>query len=96
MRAPRAQQQDVVGVDHRRVGDAVMCLPDRATVKSLQRSCSRRHVRKTAQADEAVGAVAIAELSDDAYSLCFLALDEVIVEDVDQRISSSGMQRVLT
>jgi hypothetical protein len=73
-----------------------MALPYRAEIKAIQRRRARGHVGKTAQPDETVRAVQVAELADDPHAVSLLALDEMAVEDVDQHVPFAWMQRVLT
>ena len=89
------QQQGVVGVDHRHVGRRRMRAPVRPEVERVQRVRAGRQVPETADPDEPVGVVQIAELTDDVHPGPLLAVDQVGVEDVDQIVPLSGVQGVL-
>ncbi len=96
---PRAeaglQQQDVVGVGHRRVRLVAVRLPDRPAVEALQRLGAARHVVEAAEPDEPVGVVQVAELPQDGHAHCLLGLDELPVEQLDQYVPLSWAQCVL-
>src|SRR4030095_2250126 len=47
------------------------------------------------QPDEAVGLVQVAERPDDPVAVLLLALDEVLLEERDQRVALARMERVL-
>jgi hypothetical protein len=64
-------------------------------VERLQACRARREVGEPAQPDEAIGGIAIAELPDHAHPLRLLRLDELAIEQIDQRVALAGMQRVL-
>ena len=72
-----------------------LAMPDRAGIEGGQRPLPRFHVVEAAQPDEAVRIVEVAELADDGHALGLLALDEMAVEDVDQRVARAGMQVIL-
>ena len=69
--------------------------PDRAEVEALQGFASRLHVGKAAHPDELVRIVAIAELANNPHSLCFLPLDEMLLEQGDEIIAATGFHRIL-
>ena len=62
------EQQHVVEAQHGRIGGVAIGQPDRAGIETGQRPPARLHVGKSAQPDETVGIVEIAELADDRPS----------------------------
>jgi hypothetical protein len=88
------QEQDVVTVDHGRVGRPSMLLPDRTAVERLERPFACLHVGEAAHPDEAVGIVEIPELAVNAHPDRLLCLHELEVEELDQRLPLTGAQRI--
>ena len=62
------EQQHVVEAQHGGVGGVAIGQPDRAGIETGQRPLARLHVGKSAQPDETVGIVEVAELADDRPS----------------------------
>jgi hypothetical protein len=93
--AARSQQQHVIRIDHRGVGDVAVRGPHRPAVERLQAVRTRRHVLEPAQPDEAVSMVQVAELADHAHAQCLLRLDEFAIEQLDQHVPLARVQRVL-
>ena len=91
----RPEQQHVVEAQHRRIGGVAVGQPDRAGIEAVQGLAPRLHVGEAAQPHETVRIVEIAELADDRHALGFLALDQLAIEDVDQRIAGAGHKIVL-
>jgi hypothetical protein len=86
----RAQQQHVRRVFHRGVGEVAVCRPHRAGIEVRERLAACFHVGETAQPDEAVGTVDVAELPDHAHAVALLGLDELALEEIDQRVALPG------
>jgi hypothetical protein len=91
----RMQEQHIIGIDHGGVGRFAMRLPDRPAVKILERLRAKRHVPKTSQPDKSVWIIHVPELTDDLHPERFLRFDKFPVEQIDQHIPLSRMQRVL-
>src|ERR1035438_1662778 len=92
----RAKEQDVVGVDHGGIGLFLVGNPRRAAaVEILKRLLTRRHIPKTANPDEAVRVVDIAESANDMGTNSFLWLDEVFLEERNQVLALSSINCVL-
>jgi hypothetical protein len=72
-----------------------MLAPDRTGVEGRQLVRTRCHVRESTQPDEAIRLVEIAELADEPHPEHFLALDELTLEEGDERLPRAGLQRVL-
>ena len=90
----RTQEQDVVTVDHGRVGRLCMLLPDRTAVERLERLLACLHVGEAAHPDEAVGIVEIPELAENAHPDRLLCLHELAVEELDQRLPLTRAQLI--
>jgi hypothetical protein len=89
------QEEHVVGIDHRGVGDLSVCFPDWTAVEIRQRLRARRHVAKASEPDKPVWIVLIPELTNDLHSERFLGLDKFTIEKIDQNVTLSRMKRVL-
>jgi hypothetical protein len=50
---------------------------------------------KPAQPHEVVGAIGVAELSEDVHADCLLSLDELAIEQLDQGVAFAGVEQVL-
>jgi hypothetical protein len=74
------QQQDVVRVNHGSIGGFPVRFPNRSTVKITQRFCTRGHIRKTSEPNEAIWMIEISKLTDDFYSERLLRFDKFPVE----------------
>ena len=72
-----------------------MRLPNRPAVESLQCCGTTRHVAKASEPNESIGIIKIAKLAEDIHSQCFLWFDEFTIEQIDQHITFSAVQRVL-
>ena len=94
-RVGEAQEQDVIRIDHGRIGDVAMRFPNRSAVKSIQRLCACGHVVESAQPDELIRVIEIPKLTDDLQTHSFLRFDKFAVEEFDQGIAFSGVKRVL-
>jgi hypothetical protein len=71
-----------------------MRLPDRPAVEALERPFARSHVAEAAQPDEAVRIVEISELAEQVHAKLLLALDELTIEKLDQRLAAAGTERI--
>ncbi len=91
----RTQQQHVVGVGEIRIRFIAPCLPDRAAVERFERFRARWHVAESAQPDEAVRIVEVAELADHGHAGRFERVEELLFEQARERVEATGMQRVL-
>jgi hypothetical protein len=89
-----AEQEHVVGVDHRVVRSITVCAPGRPIVECRQRCRARLHVCETTQPREDVGPVNITKLGNELHAGIFLSLDELPLEKRDQRVTLSGVQCV--
>src|SRR5262245_51850910 len=92
----RPQQEDVLVVEQDIVHRRAVPGPDLASVEGFERQLACRHVAEATQPDEAIGGIQVAELPDDPGAGGFLRLHQVALEDVDQDISLTGLQGVLT
>src|SRR5262245_24706477 len=73
-----------------------MGFPGRAPhVELRQTGLARRHVREPSQPDETVRVTQIPELADDPHAGGFLGFDEFAIEQLDERITRSRVERVL-
>ena len=75
---------------------ACMLLPDRTSVEGLDRLSACLHVGEATHPDEAVGIVEISEPAENVHPRLLLRLDELAVEELDQRLSPAGTERVPT
>src|SRR5262245_21376589 len=89
-----SQQEDIVAVDHRRVGSLAVPGPDRAAVEGAQCVGTEGHVRKAANPDEAIRIVRVAERPEHADPDGLLRLHELALEELDQRLARAGVERV--
>lgn len=64
-RTSRPQEQNVVRIDHRRVGRGPMQFPDRAAVESREGLCAVGHAGKASEPHKAVRIIEVPELPDD-------------------------------
>ena len=94
-RAWRAEQQHIVAVDHRRVGDFAIFHPRRAGVECVEAGAARVHVAKAPEPNEIVRPIEIAKRPDHLHSNRFLRFDELPLENFDQRFASAFVERVL-
>ena len=90
----RDEEVDVVGVDHGRVGRLAVLLPHRAAVEALEEEEPIGQRGEPAEPDEGVVGVAVAELADHVRAQLLLRLDEVAVEQVDERVALSRVECV--
>src|SRR4030095_12443461 len=72
-----------------------MRFPNRPAVKISQRFCTRGHITKTSEPNEAVRTIKISKLTDDFYPQCLLAFDEFPVKEINQNITFPRVQGVL-
>ena len=87
----RLEQQDIVRIEHCRIGNSTMRFPDGPAVKSGKRGLSRRHIGKPTDPDEAIGIVEITERADDIRAECLLWCNEVLFEKRNQRIALTSV-----
>src|SRR5438132_79713 len=73
-----------------------MRLPRRASIELRERFAARIHVRESAEPDEAISIIEIAELADEAHPRGLLRFDEFTFEELDQLVAAAGTQRVLS
>lgn len=66
-----------------------------AAVKILKRLLTRRHISKTANPDEAVRIVDIAESTNNMGTDSFLWFDEVLLKERNQRVAVSSIKCLL-
>jgi hypothetical protein len=69
-------------------------LPDRAVVEGLERFRACAHVAKASEPDEAVRVVQVAKLNH-PHPNCLLSLDELTVEQIDERVPHARVEPVL-
>ena len=69
--------------------------PNGPTIERTQRVRPRLHVAKAAKPHKSIRIACIAELADDPGSEHFLALDELSIEQRDEFVSLTGVERVL-
>ena len=55
---------------------------------------ARRHVAEAAKPDEAVWIVEVPELAEHVHADLFLGLDELPVEELDQRLARARTERI--
>jgi hypothetical protein len=75
---------------------ATRCASTRGRRRNSQALRAGRHVAESAQPDEAVRVVEVAELADHLHADRLLRLDELAVEELDQHVTLPRMERVLT
>jgi hypothetical protein len=73
-----------------------MPLPDRSTIEGTQPFCAGGHVAKSPQPHESIRVVNIAELAEHSHPECLLALDELLIKEIDENIARARVQGVLT
>src|SRR5688572_27291233 len=73
-----------------------MCLPNRPTVKCIQRLLTSLHVVEPTQPDELICIIKIAKLTDDLHSHSLLRFYKFTVKEFNQRITLPGVKCVLT
>ena len=89
------QQQDVVGVDQRRVDGVAMRPPEIRVVEVLERRQAPGHAGEAAQPDGAIGVVEIAEDADDVHPRGLERLVERTLEELQELVAAAGLVRVL-
>jgi hypothetical protein len=89
------QQQDVVGVDHRRVGFGAVFFPHRSVIEAAESLGPGLHVGEPAQPHETVGVVGVAELAHQRHAGRLLWFDELPFEEADQVVAPARMECVL-
>ncbi len=93
--ARRAQQGHIVRVDHRCVCGVAMGPPSRPAVERAERFGSSRHVPKAPEPDETARVAQVAKRTEHVTANRRLGLDELTLEQLDQRLVHVAMQRVL-
>src|SRR5262245_8972004 len=91
----RLQQQHIVGLEHGGVRGISVRRPHRPSVEGFEGFAARVHVREAAQPHETILATAIAELTDQRHAGRLLRLDEIALEQVDERVALTRLERVL-
>ena len=71
-----------------------MLLPHRAAVEGLERPLARRHVAEAAKPDEGVRIVEVPELAEHVHADRLLRLDELAIEELDQRLALAWAERI--
>jgi hypothetical protein len=69
-------------------------LPHRTSVERLEPTFARLHVAEAAQPHEAVRVVEIPELAENLHAERLLRLDELTVEEFDQRVARAGAKGI--
>ncbi len=95
LRPSRLEEQHVVGIQHRVVRVSSVSRPDRTVIERFECLVSALHTREASQPHEAIRVAPIAKLPNQRHARCFLRLDKMALEEVDQDVALAWLQGVL-
>src|SRR5215813_6506767 len=89
------QQQDIVRINHHRVGFGAVFFPHRSVVEAAESLSPGLHVWESAEPHETVGVVQVAELAHQRHAGGLLRFDELTFEQADQVVAPARVESVL-
>src|SRR4029450_10021474 len=89
------QQQPVVPIPHRAIRSVAMRGPDRSPIEAFEGRVTTCHVLKAANPHESILATLVTKLAAERHPRRFLGLDELSVEQADERLTLPRFERVL-